>query len=157
MNFIEKFIGSGFYSGYLYLSKNKKNSASGTIGSFFALLIYLIPGFENYYIIIPAIILFTFIGIPISTKFEKEYGKDPKECTIDEVVGMWISLLFLPKTLIVIIITFLVWRIFDIVKIFPANYFDKKNGGINIMLDDIISAIYTSIVIHILLYLINIQ
>ncbi|NUM61822.1 MAG: phosphatidylglycerophosphatase A, partial [Ignavibacteriaceae bacterium] len=107
INFFEKFIGSGFYTGYFPI-------ASGTVGSAAAILIYLIPGFENLYIIIPAAILMAVYGIYIGTKFEKKYGKDPAQCTIDEVVGTWISLIALPKTFWVILVSFLLWRILDI-------------------------------------------
>lgn len=151
MNKIEKFIGSGFGTGFLYLSKNKKNSASGTFASILATLIYFIPYFDSPYILLPVIIVFTLIGIPISTKFEKFYGKDPKECTIDEVVGTWISYLFLPKNPIIILAAFILWRILDIIKLPPANYIDKKGGGLAIMLDDIISGLYTAIIMNLLI------
>jgi len=90
INFLEKMLGSGFFTGYL-------PKVPGTWGSLAALIIYLIPGFENPSFMIFMISLFIVIGVPIGDKFEKKYGKDPKECTIDEVVGMWITLLFLPR------------------------------------------------------------
>ena len=110
INFFEKFIGSGFYTGYFPV-------ASGTVGSFAALLIYLIPGFENLIIIIPAIIIFAVYGIYLGNKFEIKYGKDPSECTVDEVVGTWISLLALPKTIGIIVAAFLIWRILGKVNV----------------------------------------
>ena len=90
INIIEKFIGSGFFSGYIPF-------APGTFGSLIALFIYLIPGMENPTILLLLISLFSVVGIKIGTKFEAIYGKDPKQCTIDEMVGMWITLLFIPK------------------------------------------------------------
>jgi phosphatidylglycerophosphatase A len=144
LNFIEKLLGSGFYTGYIPF-------ISGTFGSLAALLIYYIPGFENPLILIPAIIIFTFYGIYVGNKFESLYGKDPAECTIDEIVGMWISLLFLPKILLISLFTFLLWRILDIIKPFPARNFEKLEGGVGIMLDDITSGIYSFIIVHIIL------
>ncbi len=141
LNFFNKLFGSGFYTGYIPF-------ASGTFGSLAGLLIYYIPGFENPAILIPAIIVFSFYGIYVGTKFEKVYGKDPSECTIDEIVGMWISLLFLPKILWVSVLIFLVWRLFDIVKPFPARKFEKLEGGLGIMIDDIISSIYVLLLVH---------
>ena len=114
INFFEKFIGSGFYTGY-------SPYISGTVGSLAGLIIYLIPGFENFVVIIPAIIIFMFYGIYIGTKFEVEYGKDPAQCTVDELVGMWISLVALPKTFFIIAITFILWIILDIIKPPPAR------------------------------------
>jgi len=146
INFFEKFIGSGFYTGYFPI-------ASGTVGSAAAILIYLIPGFENFYIIIPAAILMAVYGIYIGTKFEKKYGKDPAQCTIDEVVGTWISLIALPKTFWVILVSFLLWRILDIIKPPPARNLERLNGGLGIMIDDVVSGIYTLLIMHLVVYL----
>jgi phosphatidylglycerophosphatase A len=148
INFFEKFIGSGFYSGYFPV-------ASGTIGSFAAIVIYLIPGFENLSIVIPATIILMAYGIYVGTKFEAQYGKDPSECTVDEVVGTWISLLALPKTLWVIVATFFLWRILDIIKPPPARNLERLNGGLGIMIDDVISGFYTLIIMHLVVYLLG--
>lgn len=144
INIFEKIIGTGFYTGYIPF-------APGTFGSIAALLIYYIPGFENPFILLPAIFIFIFYGIYVGNKLEKIYGKDPSQCTIDEMVGMWISLLFLPKKIIISIFAFLIWRALDIIKPFPARNLEKLNGGLGIMIDDIVSAVYSLIILHILL------
>lgn len=145
LNNLDKIVGSGFYSGYLPF-------APGTMGSLVALGIYLIPGFENPFLLIPVTIIFLFWGVKIATNFEKEYGKDPKQCVIDEFVGMWISLFFVPKTIVLVLSTFVIWRVFDILKPYPANKLEKIKGGWGIMLDDVMSGIYTFIIIHIIIY-----
>ncbi len=146
LNFIEKLLGSGFYTGYIPI-------ISGTFGTLAAVFIYLIPGFENPYVIIPAIIIFFVYGVYVGSKFENAYGKDPSECTIDEVVGTWISFLFLPKTVGIIIITFFLWRALDIFKPYPARKLENLNGGMGIMIDDVVSGFYTLIIMHLVLYL----
>lgn len=148
LNFIEKLIGSGFYTGYIPF-------ASGTWGSLAALIIYLIPGFEKPGIIIPAIIVFTILGVITGNKFDVVYGKDPAECTVDEVVGMWISLLFLPKTFLVIVAAFISWRAFDIIKPSPARQLESLKGGIGIMIDDIVAGLYSLLFIHLILIIFN--
>lgn len=148
INFFQKLIGSGLYSGYSPV-------ASGTAASMVALLIYFIPGFEQLYIIVPVSILFLLYGIPLGSKFEKIYGKDPKQCTIDEFVGMWISLISLPKTMGIAITTFFIWRVLDIIKPPPARKLEKINGGIGIMIDDVVSAIYTLLIMHVVVYLVG--
>ena len=148
INFFEKFIGSGFYTGYFPV-------ASGTVGSLAALVIYLIPGFEQLFVIIPAIIIFMVYGIFVGTKFEVQYGKDPAECTVDEVVGTWISLIALPKTFWIIVAAFFLWRILDIIKPTPARNFEKLKGGLGIMIDDVVSGIYTLIIMHLVVYLLG--
>jgi len=61
---------------------------------------------------------------------------------------MWVSLLFLPKTVLVATIAFFVFRILDIVKPFPARRFDNLHGGAGVMLDDVVSAIYTNLLLQ---------
>ena len=148
LNFIEKFFGSGFYTGYAPI-------ASGTVGSFAALLIYYIPGFENLYIILPLTFVFFLYGVYVGNKFEKVYGKDPSQCTIDEVVGTWISLILLPKTIIISLTAFFIWRILDIIKPQPARKMEKLQGGWGIMMDDVIAGFYTFLIMHLLVYLIG--
>lgn len=149
INFIEKILGSGFYTGYIPF-------ASGTFGSIAGLLIYWIPGFEKPYIIIPAILIITFYGIFIGNKFDKIYGKDPAEFTLDEIIGQWISLLFLPKTIVISLIAFISWRIFDIIKPYPAGKLEDLPGGFGIIADDIAASIYSLIFVHIILVIFNI-
>ena len=146
INFFEKIIGSGFYSGYSPV-------VSGTVGSAVAIIIYLIPGFENLFIIIPVSIILFIYGIFVGTKFEAEYGKDPAQCTVDEFVGTWISLIALPKTIFIVIAAFLLWRILDIIKPPPARNLEKLKGGLGIMIDDVISGVYTLIIMHLVVYL----
>ncbi|MCK9426881.1 MAG: phosphatidylglycerophosphatase A [Ignavibacteriaceae bacterium] len=141
LTFVEKALGSTLFSGYIPI-------ASGTFSSAVAFAFYWIPGFEKPFILIPLIILFSLIGVLIGTRFEKTYGKDPSQCTIDETVGMWISLLFLPKQFTITIVAFLLWRILDIIKPFPARQAENLAGGIGIVADDIISAVYTSIIMN---------
>ncbi|QOJ30579.1 MAG: phosphatidylglycerophosphatase A [Ignavibacteriales bacterium] len=142
-----KAFGSGLWTGYIPF-------ASGTWGSLMALGIYwLIPGFEKPEVIIPAILVVIALGIPVGTWFEKLYGKDPAECTIDEVAGMWISLLFLPKTLIWSVAAFLLWRAFDIIKPFGGKKLETLPGGWGIMLDDVVLGVYTMGVMNMFLVL----
>lgn len=146
--FIKKAIGSGLFSGFFPF-------APGTIGSVFAVVIFLIPGFENYYIIVPSIIISFIIGIPLGNYFEEIYSKDPQQFTLDEFTGMWIALLATPKSIELILLTFVVWRILDIYKPFPANKAEKLNGGWGIMLDDVVSGMYSLIFIIIFKILFN--
>ena len=150
INFFEKFIGSGFYTGYIPF-------ISGTFGSLAALIIYWIPGFENPFIMSTAIILFTAYGIYVGNKFDKIYGKDPAECTVDEIVGQWITLLFVPKTILITFIAFFIWRLLDIIKPFPARGLEKLPGGWGIMIDDVIAGIYSLICVHIILVIFKIN
>ena len=150
IDWFEKLIGSGFYTGYIPI-------ASGTFGSLAAIIIYIIPGFERLEIIIPAIILLFSYGLFVSSKFEKVYGKDPSQCTVDEVVGTWIALIALPKSFLIVFTTFLIWRVLDIIKPFPARSSEKLPGGFGIMIDDVISGFYTVVIVHLFVYVFGVH
>jgi phosphatidylglycerophosphatase A len=142
MSIVKIILGSGLFSGYIPF-------APGTFGSLVALFIFFIPGFENIYILLPAIILTFIIGIPLGNYFEKMYGKDPKEFTLDEFVGTWITFSIIPKDYLLILIGFIVWRTLDIIKPYPANKLESLNGGLGIMIDDLVSGMYSLLFMYI--------
>jgi len=144
--FVTKAFGSALFSGYSPV-------ASGTVGTAVGLAIYLIPGFEQIFIMLPACLVVFFLGIRAAGIMERVYGHDPGEVTIDEALGMWVSLLFLPKSLLIALIAFFLFRILDIVKPFPARRLDDKKGGLGIMADDVICGVYTNIILQILVVL----
>jgi len=139
-------VGSGLFTGYIPF-------ASGTAGSFLGLLIFLIPGFSNPSAFLPALAAVFLLGLSTATEMEKHYGRDPSVVTIDEVIGMWIALAFLPMSTMVIAAAFVLFRVFDIVKPFPARRFDTMAGGFGIMMDDVVAGLYTNIVLQLLLLL----
>ena len=126
----------------------------GTIGSLVALLLFIFIPLQDYIWLAISIIMF-FIGIWVSGTVEKDKGKDPGIVVIDEFVGQWIALLFLPRILWIFIASFFVFRILDIIKPFPAADLEELDGGIGIMLDDIIVAIYTNMALQLTLIFIS--
>jgi phosphatidylglycerophosphatase A len=136
-----KAFASGLFSGYSPI-------ASGTVGSAVALAFYFIPGFEQPFVIIPVGFFAFLFGVQAAHRMEARLGHDPAEVTIDEMVGMWLSLLLLPKSLPIALSAFLIFRVLDIVKPFPARKFDNVRGGIGIMMDDIVAGAYTNLLIH---------
>jgi len=134
-------LATGFGSGYAPL-------APGTAGSLLALLIYLfLPLTPWWWLLI--IIVTSFAGIKTGTYVENRTKKDPGIVVIDEMAGQWLSLLFLPRTIPVFIAAFFIFRVLDIIKPFPANSAQELNGGLGIMLDDVIAGIYTNLSIWI--------
>lgn len=146
--FLIELFGTGFFSGYFPF-------ASGTFGSMAALCLYFIPGFEIIYIHTGLIVLFFIIGVFVSRKIEEVRGPDPSIVVIDEFVGMWLSLLFLPKIWYLSLVSFFLFRFFDITKIYPASYFDRKSGGFAIMFDDVIAGIYANICCQIIILILK--
>lgn len=126
----------------------------GTVGSLAALFIYVIvPVGDLSWLIICIVTLF--IGIWVSGSVEKDKGKDPAIVVIDEFVGQWIAILFLPRLLWIYVAGFVLFRILDIMKPFPADKIEKTEGGIGIMLDDVIAGIYTNILLQTILIIIS--
>jgi len=78
--------------------------------------------------------------------------EDPGPVVIDEVVGMLVSLLFLPGTWPVILAAFLAFRVFDIVKPWPAGRLEHVPGGWGVMADDVMAGIYANLTIQILIW-----
>jgi phosphatidylglycerophosphatase A len=134
-------VATGFGSGYAPI-------APGTAGSLLALVFYLIIPLTPWWWLVIVIIM-TFIGIISSTYVERYTKKDPGIVVIDEMAGQWLSLLFLPRSLQIFIAAFFIFRILDIIKPFPADRSQKLQGGLGIMLDDLIAGIYTNIIIRI--------
>jgi phosphatidylglycerophosphatase A len=97
-------------------------------------------------------LLFFIIGVWSTRQIELEHGKDPGLAVCDEIVGQWIALLFLPHNFKIYIASFIIFRILDITKPFPANRAQNISGGMGIMLDDLIAGIYTNIILQIYLY-----
>jgi phosphatidylglycerophosphatase A len=168
VNIFVKTIGSGFFSGYMPF-------AQGTFGSLVGLIIYLIPGFSKFIVVLIAVIVGFIIGILSSEIMRRRYGEDPPEVVIDEIVGLWFTyfigyLVFefflhaksfnptldLLTKLIFGITGFIIFRIFDIIKLQPAKYFDQMKSGYGIMMDDISAGFYsgilTAIMSHFLWY-----
>jgi phosphatidylglycerophosphatase A len=134
--FLVTFVGSFLYSGFFPI-------APATFASFVFLVIYqFVPGGE--WLCHPVVALATlFISVPISTKMETRYGHDAGKIVIDEVVGLQVALVFANPTLAGVIATFFLFRVFDIVKPFPAGRSQKLPSGWGVVTDDVIAGIYT--------------
>jgi phosphatidylglycerophosphatase A len=88
------------------------------------------------------------VGIWAGSRVERTLGaKDPGVIVIDEVAGMFVSVLFLPRTLPVLATAFVLFRLFDIWKPFPARESQVFTGGVGVMLDDLIAGAYTLVLI----------
>ena len=140
---VAELIGTVFNIGKLPL-------APGTWSSFFAVLVWYVFFRElnpiNFLLI--NIILF-FLGLISSEIIIKNSNDhDPSKIVIDEWVGQWISLLFLPITFINAVIGFILFRFFDISKLKPVSYMEKIQGGWGIMLDDVLAGLLTLIILY---------
>lgn len=147
-NFLVKTISSGFYLGYLPL-------IPGTFASIVAcLIIWLFK--NNSFIYILFTILIIVLGFLVSTEAEKIFKKkDAKHIVIDEIAGMFLSLLFLPINTVTLFCAFLLFRGFDAFKVYPADKLQHWVGSKGVMLDDIIAGFYTNLILQFVLRLLS--
>lgn len=133
---------SWFYTG-------KSPKAPGTVGSLATLpLIYLLSWLGiNTYSLIALILVLYVVSVFVTEKVQKEFHlHDPQWIVIDEVIGMLLTWLFVQSTEpIAMLIVFASFRVFDIVKIWPASYFDRMEHGAGTITDDVISGLYAGI------------
>ncbi len=141
-----RFLATGFFSGY-------SPAIPGTAGSLVGLILYFIPGMEQSAILISASIVFLLTGVYVSRKMEEAFGIDPQIVVIDEIVGMWISLLFLPKSILNALCAFIFFRIYDTIKPPPARNLERLRFGWGIMMDDVAAGVYANLSTLILLKL----
>lgn len=142
MRRIIKFTTSFFYLGH-------SPFMPGTLGSLAGLLIYFVVKDKLPIYIFSVLFLFA-LGILFSSEAERIYKrKDAQMIVIDEACGMMLSLLLVPYNFWVVVLGFILFRIFDIVKPPPAKAIEKFSGAFGVMFDDIIVAIYTNFILQV--------
>jgi len=113
------------------------------VASLFALLIVWLLPFASFGLLL-AVALVTGVGGWAAGRTERLLRRrDPSPVVIDEIAGMWLSVLALPRSFWVLLAAFLLFRLFDIAKPFPIRQSEKLSGGLGIMLDDLIAGVYT--------------
>lgn len=91
---------------------------------------------------------FVITGVPACTGLERRYGEDPKQATVDEAAGMTITLLAAPLTLVNVMVGFVLFRVFDVLKPPPARKLEDLPGGWGIMADDLMAGVYAWIALR---------
>ncbi len=133
--------------------------APGTMGSLAAALVFfLFPPYLSAWTFSFGLAILFIVSIWSAQKMveaalrQSKAGKvDPQEVVIDEVMGMAVTLAFLPLSLQTIGIGFLLFRIFDIIKPFPARRSEQLPGGWGIVMDDMVAGIYANVMLRIIL------
>jgi phosphatidylglycerophosphatase A len=149
MNKIILFFSSVFGVGYI-------KYAPGTFGSLIGILLWVLFIPNIYLFQIFLLVAIFIISVLFSSMAEEIYRKkDDQRIVIDEVAGVWVSVAFLPKTFLFLLLGFILFRIFDIKK----PWFIKKSqyfkSGFGITIDDVLAGIFVNIILHfvkILLY-----
>jgi phosphatidylglycerophosphatase A len=103
------------------------------------------------YLLVVTLVVFL-LGVPAAALVARREGrKDPGVVVVDEIVGMWVSLLFLPLTPFTALSAFLLFRGMDIVKPYPARQLERLPGGWGIMADDVMAGIYANLLLRLAL------
>jgi phosphatidylglycerophosphatase A len=121
--------------------------ASGTVGSLVTVVaVWLLPLTPGR--IAVALVVVVVVGMWAGSRVERVLGrKDPGIIVIDEVAGMLVSVILLPRTIPVLVTAFLLFRVFDVWKPFPAHESQALAGGVGVMLDDLVAGAYTLVLV----------
>jgi phosphatidylglycerophosphatase A len=142
------FLATVAYCGYFPI-------APGTVGSAAGLVVYLLVWWTRSPILEIALIAATFAaGIWAATHAERYFGGvDPGPVVIDEVLGMLVTLAFIPAGWSAMAAGFVLFRVFDVIKPFPADRLEKLHGGLGIMADDAMAGVYANIALRLVMWL----
>ncbi|MDB5004066.1 MAG: phosphatidylglycerophosphatase [Mucilaginibacter sp.] len=128
----------------------------GTIAAFFACICWYLLWAGKYPPIIPSVLVtlvITALGIWSGNKVEPIWGKDHGRVVIDEVAGMFVSLLFVPVTIPYVLIGFILFRFFDILKPLFIRRLEALPGGWGVMADDMLAGLYANIILQLIVWL----
>lgn len=145
-SFFPVLIGTGFGSGF-------SPFAPGTAGALLATLIWfglslLISETCLLWTTVALISLFTVAGIWAIDRLEPYWGEDPSRVVVDEMVGVWITLLAAPAGHIWYgLAAFVLFRFFDILKPLGIRRMENLSGGVGVMMDDVLAGVYGFIVL----------
>jgi phosphatidylglycerophosphatase A len=142
---ISTLFGTGYFS-----------KIPGTAGTLIAALVYLLlpiklfDNLENNVIFLIWILILSLIAVFFISKAEKKLGHDSNKIVLDEFMGYFIAVVFLPKTVLIAIFAFILFRFFDIFKPEPVNVLQKLPAGWGVMADDLMAGVYTNISLQML-------
>lgn len=144
------FIATGACSGYL-------PKAPGTWGAAAGVLLWLcVFQWLSLPMYLCCLAVLFVLGVVSAGAAEKILDRgDPGLVVIDEIVGQLIALTLLSSEPTQIFLAFLLFRLFDISKPFPAGWCDRHlHGGVGIMLDDVVAGVYAFLVMQVLLHIV---
>ena len=129
----------------------------GTMGSAMAIPIWLLfDGLQPFLYWVLIVVAFIFGCFLCQKTSDDTHTHDSGHIVWDEFVGMWITLFFIPQISVLwVAIAFVAFRVFDMAKPWPIRWFDKRvPGGFGIMVDDVIAAIFSSLTVYALTFII---
>jgi phosphatidylglycerophosphatase A len=124
--------------------------APGTAGSLGGLAVFALVRWTGSTVLEGAVLAALMgLGVWSANIAERHFAlEDPGPVVIDEVVGMLASLVLLPTSWQIAASGFVLFRLFDIIKPYPANRFERLRGGFGIMADDVMAGVYANLVLQ---------
>ena len=139
------FIATCGYLGYVPVAPGTFGSAAGLV------VLAAVRWSGSPALEVTVIILLFAVGVWSANAAERHFGGvDPAPVILDEVVGMLITLAFLPVNITGAIVGFLLFRLFDVVKPWPANRLEALHGGLGVMADDAMAGVYGNVAMRLL-------
>lgn len=149
---LSKIIATFFGLGYAPIAPGTFGALGGFIISFILLKTGL--DFKSFHFLHVFLIFVSFFaGIFACKRLSSQWGHDPSKVVIDETLGFWVSILFLPLNVQTLIGGFVLFRFFDILKPFGIRKIDRLSTPYAVMLDDVVAGIYTNIILQILFWM----
>ncbi len=140
-------LGTFFFTGFFPVAPGTAGSlAAGLLIYFFRddLSIFFLK--ENVSLFLLAYLALLALATYVSNGAKAIYGKDdPGKIVIDEVAGMVITMFLIPLTWRTILMGFVLFRFFDVVKPYPVHKFEELEDGLGIVMDDVVAGIYANI------------
>jgi phosphatidylglycerophosphatase A len=133
-------IATGAYVGYV-------PPAPGTLGSFLGLFLLWPLGAGTAQLVVTLGLIG--VGVVVAGRAAKIMGaQDPSAVVIDEIAGIAVATMFLPPRFLEWAVAFMLFRLFDVAKPFPARQAERLSGGFGIVADDLIAGLYANLLVH---------
>ena len=133
------------YVGFVPVAPGTAGSAAGVV------LFYLARALDAAWAEPALILAVVAAGVWAASSAEQQLGRtDPGPVVVDEVAGMLITLAWVPVTPLGALMAFLIFRVLDVVKPWPARQFERLHGGLGIMADDVMAGVYGQLLMRVL-------
>lgn len=127
--------------------------APGTFGSALGLALFWAAHRLPPWALVAGAVAIALGGVAAGDRLARRMGiEDPGRVVIDEVAGMWVTLLFLPFGWRTALVGFLAFRVMDVVKPWPARQMEDLPGGWGIMADDLMAGVYANLLVRVVLF-----
>ncbi|HSB04516.1 MAG TPA: phosphatidylglycerophosphatase A [Thermodesulfobacteriota bacterium] len=124
----------------------------GTMGTLVAIPFYYFVSSIPPPVYELTLLAFFFFSSWISNQAERYWGKkDDRRIVIDEIMGFLVTMLWIPRSPLFMVVGFILFRFFDILKPFPIRRLERVRSGYGVVLDDVLAGIYSNIALHLVM------